>query len=109
MMPNMGPEIQSGMGTPLLFWVVLAVLVSLLVIGACIWLAARFLNRQRTASIHNAPQPQDAYHHYEQGYHPEQPAEETYQKEEQSYPYPKPMPPYEQPQAQYSHASGSEH
>jgi len=108
MMPNMGPGIQSGMGTPLLFWVVLATLVSLLVIGACIWLAARLLKKQRTASIYYAPQPQDAYHNYERGYHAEQPAEDTYQEEGQSYSYPKTMPPYEQPQAQYSHTRGSE-
>lgn len=109
MMPHMEPGIQFGLGTPILFWVILATLVSLLVIGACIWLGVSFLKKQRTSSIHYAPQPQDAYHNYEQGYHPEQPLEETYQEEEQSYPDPKPTPQYEQPQVQYSHTRGSEH
>ena len=87
MMPNM----MFGMETYMFFWIVLVTLISLLIIGACIWFAVSRLNKQKTSTRHYTPQPRDAYEEYEQGYQPQQqPPEtyETYQESGQRYAYP---------------------
>jgi hypothetical protein len=92
-MPNMMP----GMGTYMLFWLALATLVFLLLIGTCIWLVAGWLKKQRTSMMQDIPQPQDAYEGYEQGNQPLEQPPETYQEGGQRYYYPQ----NEQPQAQH--------
>jgi hypothetical protein len=84
MMPNM----MSGMGTYMFIWIVLFTLICLLVIGACAWLLASWLKKQRTPMTQYTPQPRDAYEEYEQGYQPQQQPLETYQEGDQRYAYP---------------------
>ena len=67
MMPNM----MSGMGPYIFFWLALATLVCLLLIGTSIWLVAVWLKKQRTPMLQDTPQPRDAYEGYEQGYQPQ--------------------------------------
>ncbi len=64
MMPNMMP----GMGTYMFFWLALAALVCLLLIGTCIWLVAGWMKTQRTPMMQDIPRLRDAYEGYEQGY-----------------------------------------
>lgn len=93
MMPNM----MFGMGIYMFFWLVLAALVCLLLVGTCIWLVAGWLKKQSTPTMQNIPQPQDVYEEYEQGYQPEQQPLETYPEGGEHYSYSH----TEQPQAQY--------
>jgi len=81
MMPNM----MSGMGTSMFFWIVLITLICLLIIGACAWFVASWLKKQRTPMTQGKPQPRDAYEEYEQGYQPLQQPPETYQEGGQRY------------------------
>jgi hypothetical protein len=92
MMPNM----MFGMGTPLFFWLVLATLVCLLLIGTCIWLVASRLKKQRAPLKQETLQPRDIYEGYKQSYQPQLQPLETYQEGGQRYSYPQ----NEQPQAQ---------
>jgi hypothetical protein len=101
MMPNMMP----GMGTYMFFWLALATLVCLLLIGTCIWLVAGWLKKQRTPLMQDTPQPRDAYEGYEQVYQPQQQPPETYQEGGQPYSYPQ----NEQPQAQYQEMEQLQH
>lgn len=101
MMPNM----MSGMGTYTFFWLILATLVCLLLIGTCIWLVANWLKKQRTHMMRGIPQPRDAYEGYEQGYQPQQQPPEIYQEGGQSYSYPQ----NEYPQAQYQEMEQFQH
>ena len=93
MMPNM----MSGMGTSMFFWIGLITLIGLLIIGTCAWLLAAWLNKKRTPTKQHTPQPRDAYEEYEQGYQPQQQPLETYQEGDQYYSYPQ----NEQAQTQY--------
>lgn len=108
MMPTMGPGVMFGMEVSMLLWIVLATLVSLLVIGACVWLALSLLKKQRISPKQYSDQPQDAYPTYERGYQAEQPSAETYQEAGEFHSYSEPRPQYEQPQAQYPQAVSSE-
>ncbi len=101
MMPNMMP----GMGTYMFFWLALAALVCLLLIGTCIWLVAGWMKTQRTPMMQDIPRPRDAYEGYEQGYQPPEPPPETYQEGGQRYSYPQ----NEQPQAQYQEMEQLQH
>jgi predicted PurR-regulated permease PerM len=83
-MNNMMP----GMGISMFFWIVLITLICLFIIGACAWLVARLLNKQKTSTTQYVPQPRDAYEEYEQGYQPQQQPPETYHEGDQSYTYP---------------------
>jgi hypothetical protein len=93
----MMPTMMFGMASSLFFWLVLATLVCLLLIGTCIWLVAGWLKKQRTPLMQDTPQPRDAYEEYEQGYQPPEPPPVTYQEGDQHSAYP----PHEHPQAQY--------
>ena len=93
MMPNM----MFGMDAFMFFWVALVTLISLLLIGACIWFIVSRLKKQKTPTPQYTPQPRDAYEEYEQGYRPQQQPLETYQEGDRSYPYPQ----NEQVQTQY--------
>jgi hypothetical protein len=93
MMPNM----MSGMGTYMFFWIALITLVCLLLIGACAWLVARWLNKHKASTMQYTAQPRDAYEEYEQGYRSQEQPFETYQEGDQRYAYP----PNEQGQTQY--------
>jgi hypothetical protein len=93
MMPNM----MSGMGVSMFFWIVLITLICLLIIGACAWLVVRLLHKQKASATQYVPQPRDAYEEYEQGYRPQQQPPETYQEGDQRYLYPQ----NEQRQMQY--------
>jgi cytochrome c-type biogenesis protein CcmH/NrfF len=55
MMPTTGPQMMFGMGVSMLLWIVPAMLLSLLVIGACVWLILRLLKKQ---GISPEPTPQ---------------------------------------------------
>jgi hypothetical protein len=101
MMPNM----MFGMGIAMFFWLVLATLVCLLLIGTCIWLVAGWLKKQRTPLMQDTLQPRDAFEGYEQGYHPPEPPPETYQEGGQRYAYPQ----AERPQAQYQEMEQVQH
>ena len=90
-------NMMSGMGTNMFFWIVLITLICLLIIGACAWLVARLLNKQKASTTQYVPQPRDAYEEYEQGYQPQQQPSETYHEGDQSYAYPQ----SEQRQMQY--------
>ena len=90
-------NMMSGMGTNMFFWIVLITLICLLIIGACAWLVANWLKRQRAPMTQYTPQPRDAYEEYEQGYQPQQQPSETYHEGDQSYAYPQ----SEQRQMQY--------
>lgn len=81
-------NMMSGMGTNMIFWIVLITLICLLIIGACAWLVARLLNKQKASTTQYVPQPRDAYEEYEQGYQPQQQPPETYHEGGQSYAYP---------------------
>lgn len=110
MMPTTGPQMMFGMGVSMLLWIVPAMLLSLLVIGACVWLILRLLKKQGISPKQYAHQSQDAYLTYEQGYQAEQPpAETTSQDAGQCYPFPEPTPQYEEPQVQYPQIVSSEH
>ena len=105
MMQTMGPRVMFGMEVSILLWIVLATLVSLLVIGACVWLALSLLKKQRISPKPNSDQPQDAYPTYEErDYQAEQPSAETYQEDGEFHLYSKPTTQYEQPQAQNTQA-----
>ena len=93
MMPNM----MSGMGASMFIWIVVIMLISLLIIGACAWLVARLLNKQKTSTKQHIPQPRDAYEEYEKGYPPQEESLGTYQEGERNYAYPED----EQGDAQY--------
>jgi hypothetical protein len=93
MMPNM----MSGMGTSMFFWIVLGTVVSLLLIGACIWFAVSWMKKHNAPTTYYTPQPRDAYEEYEQGYQPQQQPPEFYQEGDQDYSYPQ----HEQAQTQY--------
>ncbi|SRR6266516_2420573 len=94
----MMPTMMFGMATSLFFfWLVLATLLCLLLIGLCIWLVAGWLKKQRTPLMQNTPQPQDAYEGYEQGYQAHEQPRATYQEGGQLYSYPQD----EQPQTSY--------
>ena len=54
-------NMMSGMGTSMFFWIVLITLICLLIIGACAWLVARLLNKQKSSMTQYVPQPRDAY------------------------------------------------
>ena len=45
-------NMTSGMGTNMFFWIVLITLMCLLIIGACAWLVARLLNKQKALTTH---------------------------------------------------------
>jgi hypothetical protein len=95
---NMMQNMMPGMEAYMFFWIVLAILVSLLLIGICAWLIAHWLKKQRASTIQLGPQPHNIYQEYEQGYQPQpqaQPAE-TYQEGGESYGYPQAQ--YEQQQ-----------
>jgi hypothetical protein len=91
------PTMMFGMASSLFFWLVLATLVCLLLIGIYICLVAGWLQKQRTPPMQDTPQPRDAYEEYEQGYQPHKPPPVTYQEGGQHSAYP----PHEHPQAQY--------
>jgi hypothetical protein len=97
MMPNM----MFGMGIYMFFWLALATLVCLLLIGTGIWLAAGWLKKQKTPMRQDILQPRDAYERYEQGYQPP----ETYLEGGKRYSYPQ----NEQPQAQYPEMEQIQH
>jgi hypothetical protein len=78
-------NMMSGMGTNMFFWIVLITLVCLLIIGACAWFVARWLNNHKVPMTQYTPQPRDAYEEYEQGYQPQQQPPETYQEGGQRY------------------------
>jgi hypothetical protein len=101
MMPNM----MFGMGTYMFFWLALATLMCLLLIGTCIWLVAGRLKKQRTPMRQETLQPRDAYEGYEQGYQPQQQPPATYQEGDQHYSYPQ----NEHPQAQYQEMEPLQH
>lgn len=97
MMPkNMMPTTMPGMEASPLFWVVLGVLLFLILMATCIWLAAHWLKQRKMLAMQYTSQPKDDYEDYQQGYRAQQPLPETYEEGEQRYPYPL----YEQPQAQ---------
>lgn len=91
------PTMMFGMGVYMFFWLALATLVCLLLIGISIWLVAGWLKKQRAPMVQDIPQPRDPYEGYEQGYQPQQQPAETYQEGGQRYSYPQ----NEHPQAQY--------
>lgn len=93
----MMPHMMFGIATSMFFWLALATLVCLLLLGICIWLVASWLKKQRAPMIQATPQPRDAYEGYEQGYQPQRQPPETDQAGDQRYSYPQ----NEQPQAQY--------
>ena len=93
----MMPSMMFGMATSMFFWLVLATLLCLLLIGLCFWLAAGWLKQQRTPLMQNAPQPRDAFEGYEQGYQAHVPPPVTYQEGGQRYSYPQ----NEQPRTPY--------
>lgn len=93
MMSNM----MFGMGIDMFFWLALATLVCLLLIGICIWLVVGWLKKQRAPMMQDTQQPRDAYEVYERGYQPQQQPPETYQEGGQLYSYSQ----NEHPQAQY--------
>lgn len=64
----MMPTMMFGMGIYMFFWLALAMLVCLLLIGTGIWLVAGWLKKQRTPMMQDTPRPRDAYEGYEQGY-----------------------------------------
>jgi flagellar basal body-associated protein FliL len=101
MMPNM----MFGMDTYMLFWIVLVTVVCLLLIGASIWFAVNWLNKQKTPTTHYTPQPRDAYEEYEQGYQPQQQPPEIYQESGQHYSYPQ----NEQGQSQHQEMEQFQH
>lgn len=101
MMQHMGSGMMVGMGASMLFWIVLATIVALLLIGACLLLVANLLKNQKKARTPSGPQPQDGFAEYAQGYEPQKPVgTETYQESGQLYPYQQPQ--YEQPEVQHS-------
>lgn len=81
------PNMMSGMGVSMFFWIVLITLICLLIIGACAWLVARLLHKQKVSTTQYVPQPRDAYEEYEQGYRFHEQPLETYQEGEQHYAY----------------------
>jgi hypothetical protein len=93
----MMPDMMFGMATSMFFWLVLATLLCLLLIGLGIWLVASWLKQHRTPQVQSTPQPRDAYEGYEQGYRPHEPQRAPYQEGEQLYSYPQD----EQPQTPY--------
>jgi hypothetical protein len=101
----MMPTMMGGMATYMFFWLVLATLICLLLIGTYIWLVAGWLKKQRTPLMQDTPQPRDAFEGYEQGYHPPEPLPETYQESGQRYAYPQ----HEYPQAQYQEMEQVQH
>jgi hypothetical protein len=101
----MMPTMMFGMGIYLFFWLALAMLVCLLLIGTCIWLVAGWLKKQRTPMMQDTPQPGDAYEGYEQGYQPLQQPPETYLEGGQRSSYPQ----NEQPQTQYPEMEQLQH
>jgi flagellar basal body-associated protein FliL len=68
MMPNM----MSGMGTSMFFWIGLITLICILIIGACIWFVTSWSKKHNAPTTHYTPQPRDAYEEYEQGYQSQQ-------------------------------------
>lgn len=84
----MMPMMMFGMASSLFFWLVLATLLCLLLIGTCIWLVAGWRQKQRTSRMQDTPQPRDAYEEYEQGYQPQQQPPITYQEGGQHSAYP---------------------
>lgn len=84
MMPNM----MFGMATSMFFWLVLATLLCLLLIGLGIWLVASWLRKQRMPLMQSTPQPRDVYEGYEQGSRAHVPERPTYQEGDQLYSYP---------------------
>lgn len=110
MMPMMGPQMMFGMGMSMLLWIVPAILLAFLVIGACVWLVLHLLKKQGISAKPYGDQLQDAYSTYEQGYQAEQPlAQKTSQEAEEFYPFSEPTPQYEEPQVQYPQSVSSEH
>ena len=101
----MMPTMMFGMGIYMFFWLALATLVCLLLIGTCIWLVAGWRKKQRTPMRQDTPQPRDAYEEYEQGYQAQQQPPESYQEGGQRYSYPQ----NEHPQAQYQEMEQSQH
>ena len=90
MMQNMQnmQNMMPGMAASMFIWIALITLICLLIIGMLVWLVARWLNKQKTATTQYVPQPRDAYEEYEQGYRPQELPMETYQEGEQRYAYP---------------------
>lgn len=84
----MMPDMMFGMATSMFFWLVLATLLCLLLIGLGIWLVASGLKQQRTPQMQSTPQPRDAYEGYDQGYRAYVPPRPTYQEGDQLYTYP---------------------
>ncbi len=111
MMPTTtGPQMMSGMEMSMLLWIIPAILLSLLVIGACVWLILRSMKKQGISPKQSGDQPQDAYPIYEQGYQAEQPpAEKPSQEAGQLYSFTEPTSQYEEPQVQYPQIVSSEH
>ncbi len=101
MMPNM----MSGMGASMFFWIVLITLICLLIIGAVAWLAASWLKKQKAPTTQYTPQPRDAYEEYEQGYRPQQQPPQTYEEGGQRNTYSQ----NEQGQTQYQEMEQSQH
>lgn len=95
------PNMMFDMGTYMFFWLALATLICLLLIGTCVWLVAGWLKKQRTPMMQVTPQPRETYEGYEQGYQ----SPETYQEGGQRYSYPQ----NEQPQAQYPEMEQVQH
>ena len=102
---DMMPMMMFGMASSLFFWLVLATLLGLLLIGTCIWLVAGRLQKQRTPLMQDPPQPRDAYEEYEQGYQPQRQPPITYQEGGQHSAYP----PHEHSYAQYQEMEQIQH
>lgn len=93
----MMPSMMSGSA---LLWVIPGVLFCLTFLAAFTWLFTQWLKNRNPLLPHHAPQPQDQYRAYEQGYRPEQRTPETYEEGGQQYLYPQEE--YaEQPRAHY--------
>jgi hypothetical protein len=103
----MGPGMMFGMGAFMLFWIALATVVCLLLIGLFIWLVLNWQKKQRTPPLQDLPQPHDLYQAYEEGYQTQHSPQVTYQEGGQQHPYPQLQ--YEQPPVQYSQTRSSEH
>jgi hypothetical protein len=100
-------SMMSGAGSIPLFWVALA---GLLLLGAFLWLAVRWLKGRKAALRQSTQQPHESvvsWPSYEQGYQAQQSAQEMYQ--EGGHTFPSVPSQGKQPRAQQDEIMSSQH
>lgn len=76
-------SMMSGTGSVPFFWVTLAIVLGVLLLGAFLWLVMSWLKGRKAALRQSTPQPHESVENwssYEQGYQAQQPAQEMYQE-----------------------------